>query len=112
LERASIPRDPERVTPKQAVAQIPFRSLKRIFDHSEVRFTANPKLALWAQTLGLRAFRFTKNGYQKFFNVRSRDFGNNPESIEAKGQCCSPKTREVPINVSPDTDFLEMLNIW
>jgi len=44
------------------VAQTPFRSLKRIFDHSKVRFTANLKLALWAQTLGLRPFRFTKNG--------------------------------------------------
>jgi hypothetical protein len=49
---------------EQAVAQIPFRSPKRIFDHSRVRFTANPKLAFQAQTLGLRPFRFTKNGYQ------------------------------------------------
>jgi len=46
----------------KAGAQSPFRSLKRIFDHSKVRFTANLKLALWAQTLGLRPFRFTKNG--------------------------------------------------
>jgi hypothetical protein len=60
------------------VAQNPFLSLKRISDHSNVRFTANPKLALRAQTLGLRPFRFTKNGYQKFFNVRSRDLGNSP----------------------------------
>jgi len=45
-----------------AVAQIPFRSLKRIFDHSKARFTANPKLALRAQTMALRPFRFTKNG--------------------------------------------------
>jgi hypothetical protein len=65
----------------RVVAQIPFRSLKRIFDHSRVRFTANPKLAFQTQTLGLRPFRFTKNGYQKFFNVRSRDFGNNSLSI-------------------------------
>lgn len=28
------------------LAQIPFRSLKRILDHSRVRFTTNPKLAL------------------------------------------------------------------
>jgi hypothetical protein len=32
------------------------------FDHSEARFTANPKLALRAQTLDLRPFRFAKNG--------------------------------------------------
>ncbi len=44
------------------LAQIPLRSLKRILDHSRARFTANPKLALWAQTLDLRSFRFTKNG--------------------------------------------------
>jgi hypothetical protein len=68
----------QKVTNERAVARIPFRSLKRIFDHSKVRFTATSKLALRAQTLSLRAFRFTKNGYQKFFNVRSRDLGNNP----------------------------------
>jgi hypothetical protein len=45
----------------QLVAQTPFRSPERIFDHSKVRFTANLKLALWAQTLDLRLFRFTKN---------------------------------------------------
>jgi len=28
--------------------------------------------------LDLRPFRFTENGYQKFFNVRSRDMGNSP----------------------------------
>ena len=61
-----------------AVAQIPFRSLKRILDHSRVRFTANPKLALWAQTLGLRPFRFTENGYPRFFNIRSREPGQYP----------------------------------
>jgi hypothetical protein len=65
----------------RVVARIPFRSLKRIFDHSRGRFTANPKLVFQTQTLGLRPFRFTKNGYQKFFNVRSRDFGNNSLSI-------------------------------
>jgi hypothetical protein len=27
--------------------------------------------------LALQPFRFTKIGYQKFFYVRSRDFGNN-----------------------------------
>ncbi len=59
----------------QSVAQIPFRLLKRIFDHSKVCSTANSKLALWAQTLSLRPFRFTKNGYQKFFNIRSREPG-------------------------------------
>jgi hypothetical protein len=69
------------ITSRGAVAQIPFRSLKRIFDHSKVCFTANLKLALWAQTLGLRPFRFTKNRYQKFFNVRSRRFGQQPVKI-------------------------------
>jgi len=43
---------------------------------------ATSKLALWAQTLSLRAFRFTKNGYQKFFNVRSRDLSNNPSRTD------------------------------
>jgi len=47
--------------PMRSVTRIPFRSLKRILDHSRVRFTANPKLTLRAQTLGLRPFRFTKN---------------------------------------------------
>jgi len=41
----------KRVITIGVVAQSPFRSLKRIFDHSKVRFTANLKLALWAQTL-------------------------------------------------------------
>jgi len=31
------------------------------FYPSKARFTANPKLALQAQTLDLRAFRFAKN---------------------------------------------------
>jgi len=35
------------------------------FDHSEARFTANPKLAFQAQTLDLRSFRFAKNGFPK-----------------------------------------------
>ena len=64
--------------PQRAVAQIPFRSLKRLFDHSKARFTANLKLAFQAQTLDLRSFRFAKNGYQKFFNIRSRGFGQQP----------------------------------
>jgi hypothetical protein len=85
----SPPANPERVTSKGTVAQIPFRSLKRILDHSKVRFTANPKLAFEAQRLDLRPFRFTKNGCQKFFNIRSMDSGNNPESTEAKRQWCS-----------------------
>jgi hypothetical protein len=55
----------------RAVAQIPFGSLERIFDHSRVRFTANP-------------FHFAKNGYQKFFNVPSRDFGNNPFILDTQ----------------------------
>ena len=48
-----------------------FAAQKPFFDHSKVRFTANPKLALWAQTLDLRPFRFTKNGYRKNLNSRS-----------------------------------------
>ena len=39
------------------------RCSKYFFDHSKVRFTANPKLAFQAQTLNLQPFRFTKNGY-------------------------------------------------
>jgi hypothetical protein len=65
--------------PKGAVVQNPFRSPKIIFDHSKVRFTANPKLAFQAQTLDLRPFRFTENGFQKFFNIRSRDMGKSPK---------------------------------
>jgi len=57
------------------VGRIPFRSLKRILDHSKARFIANPKLALWAQTLNLPPFRFTKNGQLKFFNLRSSEPG-------------------------------------
>ncbi len=54
------------------------RSSKYFFDHAEVRSTANPKLTLWAQTLDLRPFHFTKNGYQKFFHVCARGFGQQP----------------------------------
>ncbi len=38
--------NPERVTSKGVVAQILFRSLKSIFDHSKVRFTAKSAEAL------------------------------------------------------------------
>ena len=38
-----------------------FAAQEDFFDHSKVRFTANLKLALRAQTLDLRAFRLTKN---------------------------------------------------
>jgi hypothetical protein len=41
------------------------------YEAIKVRFTANPKLALWTQTLDLRPFRFTKNGYRKNLNSRS-----------------------------------------
>jgi hypothetical protein len=47
---------------------------KYFFDHSKVRFTANPKLALRAHTVDLRAFRFTKNGSRKNLNSRSELF--------------------------------------
>jgi len=47
------------------------RCSKYFFDHSKVRFTANPKLALRAQTLNLRPFGFNKNGYRKNLNSRS-----------------------------------------
>jgi hypothetical protein len=53
---------------------VPKKSLcaaqKPFVDHSKVRFTANPKLALGAQTLDLRPFRFSKNGYRKNLNSR------------------------------------------
>ena len=38
------------------------RCSKYFFDHSKARFTVNWKLALWAQTSSLRAFRSAKNG--------------------------------------------------
>jgi len=47
------------------------RCLEYFFDHSNVRFTATPKLAIQAQTLDLRPFHFTKNGYRKNLNSRS-----------------------------------------
>jgi hypothetical protein len=52
------------------------------------------KLAIVAQTRDLLPFRFTKNGYQKFFNVRSRDMGNSPKCAGAKGRWCSPAKGE------------------
>jgi hypothetical protein len=55
-----------RETPHIEVSEkVALRCSKYFFDHSKVRFTATPKLALRAQTLDLRAFRFTKNGYRK-----------------------------------------------
>jgi hypothetical protein len=56
---------------KGLVAQNPFRSVKRIFDHSGACFTANPKLVFQAQTLDLRPFP-----------VRSRDLGNSPSRFD------------------------------
>jgi hypothetical protein len=61
-----------------AVAQNPFRSLKRIFD----RDPSFRKLPILAQTRDLLPFRFVKNGFQKFFNVRSRDMGNSPSTFK------------------------------
>jgi hypothetical protein len=58
-----------RVNALRSVARIPLRSLKRILDHSKVRFTANPKSPSGLKQLDLRPFRFTKNGSPKFFNV-------------------------------------------
>ena len=37
------------IRPWRAVAQNPFRSMKRISDHSRARFTANPELAFQAR---------------------------------------------------------------
>jgi hypothetical protein len=74
-----------------------------IIDGSEhplsLRFTANPKLALWAQTLDLRPFRFTKNGYPKFFNVRSRKPGQQPVSKRIEGLAGeeSPLLRQIAL---------------
>ena len=36
------------------------------------------KLAILTQRRDFRPFRFTENGSQKFFNVRSRNMGNSP----------------------------------
>ena len=51
--------------------KLALRCSKYFFDHSKARFTANSKLALQAQTLSLRPFRFAKNGYRKNLNSRS-----------------------------------------
>jgi len=92
-----------------SVARIPLRLLKRILDHSKVRFTANLKLALRAQTVRFAPFRFTKNGYPKFFNVPPGNPGNNrsrngsPLTLDeyptfpadfAQGQQSSPKIQQ------------------
>jgi hypothetical protein len=69
------------ISPLRAAAQNPLRSMKRISDHSRARFTANPELAFQARIWDLRACRFTKNAYQKFFNVRSRDYGTMPTQV-------------------------------
>ena len=60
----------------RAVAQNPFRLLKRIFD----RGLSFRKLAILAQTRDLRPVRFTENRSQKFFNVRSRDRATAPRT--------------------------------
>ena len=54
--------------------KLALRRSKYFFDHSRVRFTANSKLALRAQTLSLQPFRLAKNGYRKnlSFALRAR----------------------------------------
>ena len=71
----------EFVTIKGVVASIPRRPLKRIFGHSKVLFTTNLNLALWAQTVDLRPFRFSKNNWLKFSNLRFRRYGQPPKKI-------------------------------
>jgi hypothetical protein len=56
---------------KEVCEKVALRCSKAFFDHSKVRFTANPKLTFQAQTLNLLPFRFTKNGYRKNLNSRS-----------------------------------------
>jgi hypothetical protein len=58
------------------------------------------KLALRAQTLSLRPFRFTKNGYQEFFNVRSRDLGSSPSTLSLQDAVQYP-----PIDPQVDTQY-------
>jgi len=48
-----------------------FAAREHFFDNSKARFTANPKLALRAQTLNLQPLRFAKNCYRKNINSRS-----------------------------------------
>lgn len=45
--------------------KVALRRSKYFFDHSKARFTANSKLALQAQTLNLRPFRFAKKWLPK-----------------------------------------------
>jgi len=51
--------------------KVALRCSKSFFDHSKARFTANRKLALWAQTFDLQLFRFAKDGSRKNLNSRS-----------------------------------------
>ncbi len=48
-----------------------FAAQEHFFDNSKARFTANPKLALRAQTLDLRAFRSLRMVPRKNLNSRS-----------------------------------------
>jgi len=57
---------------QRAVAQIPFCSLKILFDHSKARFRQFPNSPCGLEQRKLLFFRFAKNGYQKFFNIRCR----------------------------------------
>jgi hypothetical protein len=52
--------------------KVTFRCSTYFFDTSRARFTANSKLALRAQTLNLRPFRFAKTCYRKNLNSRSK----------------------------------------
>ena len=52
--------------------KVTFRCSTHFFDTSKARFTANSKLALRAQTLNLRPFRFAKTCYRKNLNSRSK----------------------------------------
>jgi histone acetyltransferase (RNA polymerase elongator complex component) len=51
--------------------KVALRCSTYVFDHAQVRSTANSKFAPRAQTSNVRTFRFTKNGYQKNLDSRS-----------------------------------------
>jgi hypothetical protein len=76
-------RSPEKsLLPTQwAVAQNPFRSPKIIFDHSNVRSTANPKLALRAQTIGFAAVSLHEEWLPKILSCLLQGYGQQPVNI-------------------------------
>jgi hypothetical protein len=81
-----------------AVAQNPFRSPKIIFDHANVRSTANPKLALRAQTIGFAAVSLREGWLPKILSCSLQGYGQQPTlkgpgrmEAHSKSQFLNPK---------------------